>query len=645
MKKAVALSLACALCLSGCGTTAEPKETAGNEPAVETATHQGTAMGRNGELTVEVTIAGDTIKSVSVVEHTETEGISDPAIEKIPTTIVENQSLKVDAVTGATITSEAIVEATAAALEQAGFDVQALRDKDVEKKAAGETVEKTADVVIVGGGGAGISAATAAVEEGKSVILIEKTAALGGNTLASGGVWNAVNADIDATMTMEESRVQTLKDMLEYDEGMFEGKFLDTYKTLKTQINDYLASGSTTLFDSVEMHLVQSYVGGLREDLDGNTVHGDYDLLYTLTSKSDETLQWLEATTGSEFSDNLLIEPNGALWKRAQVYKNSKLEDLFNRPQKYVTENGGEIIYECAAKELIVEGDRVAGVRAELSDGTEVVLHANNGVILATGGFGRNMEMVKAYDNYWGDVLNKVTVSTNVSSTVGEGITMAQDGVDAAVTGMEFTQLNPVGFASNGALAQGNGGNVFYVTPEGRRFVNEYAERDVVSKAALTYGGEGGLFYEIGLKSNMAGSLSLWQDADCYEAATIAELAELIGIDAETLCEETEKYNSYVETGVDPEFNKNVFTAKIEVEDGDVYVARALRPSIHHTMGGLVIDTGCHVYNNSGEQINGLYAAGEVTGGIHAGNRLGGNAIADVFTFGKIAGKNAAAGK
>lgn len=366
-------------------------------------------------------------------------------------------------------------------------------------------------------------------------------------------------------------------------------------------------------------------------------------MLYTLTSKSNDTIKWLEETTGTEFRNDMLVEPNGALWKRSHLYKNSKLEDLFNRPKNYILKNGGEIIFDCKAEELLVDDSAVVGVRGHLSDGTEVVLHANNGVVLATGGFGANFNMVQEYDNYWGNLLKKVSVTTNVSSAVGEGIVMAQDAVNAAVTGMEFTQLNPIGFASNGVLAQGNGGNVFYVTPEGKRFVNEYAERDVVSKAALENGGPGGLFYEIGLKSNL--SLVLWQDDDGFEANTIEELAGMIGIDSAVLVEETDKYNGYVSTGVDPEFNKNVFTATIKTEDGDMYVARSLSPSIHHTMGGLVIDTECHVYNESGNVIKGLFAAGEVTGGIHAGNRLGGNAIADVFTFGRIAGINAANGK
>lgn len=655
MKKKIISMLLCAALtasLAGCGqskdtapateaaaTTAATTVSESGAGAYTAGTYTGTAKGRNGDITVEVTVTGDEITSVVVKEHQETEGIADPAIERIPQRIVEGQSLGIDAIAGATITGDAILEAVANALEQAGADVEALKAKKVEKT-AGETVEKTADVIIVGGGGAGISAAAAAASEGKTVILIEKTAALGGNTLASGGVWNAVNKDLDAATLSDDGRAATLKTYLEYDEALFEGEFLDAYKTLKQQITDYLADDTSHLFDSVEFHLIQSYLGGLREDLDGNSIHGDYELLNTLVSNSDATIQWLEETAGSEFNDTL-SEPIGSLWLRAQTPKNSKQVDLFDQPAAYVESNGGEIIYECTAEELIVEDGAVTGVNASMSDGTKVILHGNNGVILATGGFGANTEMVMQYDNYWGDNLYPEIGTTNVSATVGEGITMAQEAADADVTGMEFTQLMPIGFASNGQLALGNGTNVMYVTPEGKRFVDEYAERDVISQAAFDNGGEHGLFYEVGLRSNCA----LWNDEDCFEADTIEELAEMIGMDPAVFSAEVEKYNGFADAGKDDEFGKSVFTTKIETKDGDKYAARAMRPSLHHTMGGLVIDNDCHVINKSGEVIKGLYAAGEVIGGIHAGNRLGGNAIADIYTFGRIAGTNAANAK
>ncbi len=625
----IIISLLMVLSLTACGS----------KSAYKAGTYTGSAQGMGGDVTVEVVMTSDKIESVVVTEQQETVGIADPALNTIPGAIVEHQSLGIDVVSGATITSNAILNAVAEAVKAAGGDVEALKKVKVEKT-AGEAIEKTVDVVVVGGGGAGISAAVAAASEGKSVVLIEKTAALGGNTMASGGVWNAVNAELDAATPMTEGRITAIKSYLEMDESIFIGEFKDAFITLKDQINEYLKGDQKTLFDSVEFHLIQSYLGGLRTDLDGNQVYGDYEMLKTLTSNSNSTIEWLKETVGSEFNDTL-AEPIGSLWLRAQTCKNGKAEDLFNRPSAYVTSNGGEIIFNCTADELLVEDGAVVGVHATLNDGTEVILHANNGVVLATGGFGANTAMVMEYDNYWGDRLYASIGTTNVGSTVGEGIIMSQTAVDADVTGMEFTQMMPIGFASNGKLALGNGTNVMYVTPEGVRFVDEYAERDVISLAAFEFGGDQGLFYEIGLKSNV----QLWQDEDCYEAATIEELATLVGMDAAVLVAEVEKYNEFAAAGKDTDFGKTVFTTSIDAKDGDVYVARAMKPSIHHTMGGLVIDGECHVHNTSGDVIPGLYAAGEVVGGIHAGNRLGGNAIADVYTFGRIAGTNAANAK
>ena len=609
-------------------------------------TYQGTGNGRNGSIQVEVTLSEDAIESVEILEQAESEGISDPAIKQIPEAIVEKQSLAVDVVTGATLTSAGILEAVTDAMTQAGADVEALMEKkeETEEAAPGETIEKTADVIIVGAGGAGVSAATAVVGEGKSVIIVEKTASAGGNTLASGGVWNAVDSDIDAITPMEESRIAALEEYLTYEESDFPEEYQEAYATLKQQIEEYLAGDKETLFDSTELYLIQCYLGTLREDLDGNVITPNFELIQNLVYHTLDTIHWLSDTVGSEFNDKVIIEPNGALWKRAHLYKNSKWEDLFARPIAYIEENGGEFIYNCTADDLLTEEGAVTGVHATLKDGTEVVLHADQGVILATGGFGANFEKVREYDNYWGDILENVTSTTNVSAAQGEGIWMAQEAVDAATVGMGFIQLNPIGFASNGSLAQGNGGNCFYVNENCERFVNEYAERDVVSRAALENCADGGLFFEIGLKSQLEPSLALWQDADCCEAATIEELAEMVGLDPEALAAKVEEYNGYVESGVDLEFDKKVFYCKIETEGDDMYVCRKLRPAIHHTMGGLVIDIDCHVYNNDGEIISGLYAAGEVTGGIHAGNRIGGNAIADAFTYGRIAGESAANG-
>ena len=188
MKKLVAALLSVLMVMSLSACSSQPTGTA----TYTAGTYTGTGAGRNGDITVEVVFTDDAIKSVTITDHAETGGISDPAINTIPEAIVKSQSLGVDAVTGATLTSNGIIDAVADAVEQAGGDVEALKAVVVEKT-AGEAIEETVDVVIVGAGGAGMAAAASALENGATVIVLEKTAAIGGNTLASGMAMNCAD--------------------------------------------------------------------------------------------------------------------------------------------------------------------------------------------------------------------------------------------------------------------------------------------------------------------------------------------------------------------------------------------------------------------------------------------------------------------
>ena len=191
MKKLVAALLSVLMVMSLSACSSQPTGTA----TYTAGTYTGTGAGRNGDITVEVVFTDDAIESVTITDHAETGGISDPAINTIPEAIVESQSLGVDAVTGATLTSNGIIDAVADAVEQAGGDVEALKAVVVEKT-AGEAIEETVDVVIVGAGGAGMAAAASALENGATVIVLEKTAAIGGNTLASGMAMNCADPEV-----------------------------------------------------------------------------------------------------------------------------------------------------------------------------------------------------------------------------------------------------------------------------------------------------------------------------------------------------------------------------------------------------------------------------------------------------------------
>ncbi len=503
-----------------------------------------------------------------------------------------------------------------------------------------QTAEETADVIVVGGGGAGLAAATSAAENDASVVLIEKAAFLGGNTVMSGGVLNAVDPDKQKNVPMNDALLNDLKELRDRDESEF-GDFAPAFVKLREQIDEYLESGDTSvLFDSVELHMIHTYLGGKRTDLNGNTITGDYELVKEMCSNALDGIKWLESH-GQEFGDEIGTVL-GALWPR--THSTSFGKAYIDALSSAAEELGVEIMLETKGTELIVEDGRVVGVKAEQADGSELILRANKGVVMATGGFSENPEMRAEYNTYWPDLPLSMP-STNSPHITGDGITMGKD-VGADLVGMGFIQLMPSSHPETGSLFSGVWGSAetqVFVNKDGKRFVNEYAERDVLASAALEQ--EDGLFFII-CDDQIVGDRDIsemLEKGDVVKADTLEKLAEKLEIDVDNFVAEIEKYNSYVDNQHDPDFDKSNFgDYKVEVAP---FYATPRSPSVHHTMGGLKIDTSARVINTEGEAVPGFYAAGEVTGGIHAGNRLGGNAIADIIVFGRKAGESAALGK
>lgn len=612
-------------------------------------TYTGEAQGLHSTIKVEVTVDENTIQSVKVLEQQDTEGISDAVFTTIPDKVVEGQSLKVDVVSGASVSSNGLLDAIADALAKAGADIDALKNKEPLKAAAKEAITKDTEVVIVGGGGAGLAAAVSAAENGAKVILIEKSPSLGGNTLRAGGAYNSYDPVRQPKVEMTKALTNELKEILTYNEQEF-GDYADTLKTLKGQINDYFTNGDTTkLFDSPELHTIHTYIGGKRTDLDGKEISGKFELVKTLTTNSYGTLEWLEGN-GVKFDDGISTVL-GALWPRTHGPVEPLGTGYINNMEKKATELGAEIMLNTKATKLIVDGGRVVGVTAEQADGTPVTLNASKGVVMATGGFGANPEMVVEYNNYW-PALDANIMTTNTTNATGDGIVMGKE-VGANLWGMGFIQLMPSGQPGTGSLSGGVWGSAetqIFVNKEGKRYVNEYAERDVLAAAALEQTDK--TFFIISdntalgnpdLENGKSGWGDSYQDLiknkNIFVADTLEELAEQMGVPVDTFVAEMKKYNTYVENQLDPEFGKKNFGAKLETAP---FFATPRTPSVHHTMGGLEINAKAEVLNAEGKAIEGLFAAGEVAGGVHAGNRLGGNAITDIFTFGRIAGASAA---
>ena len=588
--------------LAGCQST-EPasEELTDVEPLEDSlyaaGSYTGKGQGMNGEIEVEVTVTENEITDVKVLTHNETPGVGDIALTDIPANIVKHQSLGMDAIAGATYSSKGVLEAVANALVQANADVEALKAKVIKsEKGTSVTTEKEVDVVVVGAGGAGLAAAVSAHQNGASVIVLEKMPKPGGNTIISGAAYNCVDPK-----RQEASGIE----------------------------------------DSIELHFQQTYEGG---DEVGNP-----ELIKILVENAYPTLEWLEGL-GMEFTD-YVFTVLGGLWPRAHRPVMPLGTGYITTFMNYIENNSSdmEVMLNTEATNIIMEEGRAVGVRAEGPEGP-VIVKANKGVVIASGGFSKNTEMLNEYNKAWPDLSN--TLSTNHPGATGDGIKMAVE-VGANLVGMEHIQLLPLGDPDTGSLA----GNIeqavenrIFVNKDGNRFVDEGARRDVMTQALFEQ--EDNFLWIIldsqnyptgDVKNNFNESIDeLVAAGRAFKADTLEDLADQIGVNADNLVAAVEKFNEHVESGQPDEFGRTLYQWRM---DTPPYYAGARKPTVHHTMGGIEINTETQVLDTSGNIIPGLYAAGEVTGGIHGTNRLGGNALADINTFGRIAGRNAATEK
>ena len=683
MKKSFTALLAASLMLAGCASSA------GSTANASSKTFTGSSTGMQGPVTVTLSVDGGKITNVELTEISETPSVASVAMERIPQQIVEHQTTTLDTVTGATFASNAIMRAASEAAKAAGLDMDKLEANAYHAEAGEDEVCDTV-LLVVGAGGAGFSAATTAAQEGAEVIMIEKSSVAGGNTLMQGGAFNANDDDAQAETILTEAQKTTLDGYLALkpsDKKLHFDAFpewKEVLADLQADIKKFYAEneGKTVGkdmpgYDSVELHMWHIYTGGLRQMNDGKWVASDIDLARTLAENALGTYEWcvdslnVEGQYGKGAGESLFTVL-GAMWPRTHKFMTST--PLIDTLTKAAEKEGVKLYTEVAAKSLITdENGKVVGANCEKADGTKVTVNTKKGVILTSGGYGANPKMVKEYDNYWGDDLTDHTLTTNVGTNTGDGIVMAQE-IGAGTVGLDVVQLMPSSSPIKGTMTDGIWGDAsqqIWIDGEGNRFVNEYAERDVLAKASLAL--DNGIFYIIyaGKDVNENGELqgatledglfgttvqSMVDNGHVWYGSTLKELAENSKTSAggaapafseEALRATIEKYNTYVANQKDDDFGKEVLAGAIDIDaienNPDAgFVISPRKASIHHTMGGVQINTNAEVLDESGNAIDGLWAAGEVTGGIHAGNRLGGNAVADIFTFGHIAGASAA---
>ena len=605
------------------------------EAPADAVTCTGTAQGIDGDVVVEVVATADQIISVTVTEQNETPGIGSVAVDTLPGEIVASQSIQVEGISGATVTSSAIKDAVRAALESAGLDPSVFDVAPAEDEAATEgTVEDQvveADVVIVGAGGAGMTAAIEAADAGRSVVIVESQAMVGGNSVRSTGGLNATktpNQDENefGEAAGVEKTLQTAADSWADNEVI-----TALAATVQEQWDAYQAAPEG-YFDSPELMELDTMIGGKGLN--------DPELVHTLVSNSADAITWLESIGAPCPSVGAF---GGASVKRIHRPVNEEGKTVsvgaYIIPilQQNIEDRGVNLMLNTTATAILTDAEgKAVGIEAEGASGEKVTVNAK-AVILASGGFGANLakvaELKPELDGF---------MTTNAPGILGQGIEMAE-AIGAATVDMDQIQIHPtVQFDTAALITEGlRGDGAILVNQDGKRFIDEVLTRDVVSAAEIA---QPGSYSYLIVDQAMADASSVIQGyiskGYTIEGADYAELAANLDIDPTVFEQTMNDWNACVEAKEDPEFGRTSYANPLNTAP---YYAIKVTAGIHHTMGGLKIDPAAEVLDTEGNVIPGLFAAGEVTGGVHGANRLGGNAVADFTVFGRIAGQSAAA--
>ena len=561
-----------------------------NGSALQDGTYTGEGNGKGGPISLEVIVQNHKVKDIKVLSHGETPGF-DKAMDTLKAQVLKTNSTAVDTVTGCTMTSKGYLDAVAQALVKAG-DVPAQKNMQTAKAMHKKLKEKKCDVLIIGAGGAGLAAAIEAKNAGADMLVLEKLPLAGGNTLISGAEMAAPGNWLQKRDGISDSPEQLAQDMIKGGDGI-----------------------------------------------------NDPALVRTVAQNALQAAEWLRDECGVVWEDDLMFF-GGHSVKRSLIPAGASGKELITKMLAKAQKLSIPVMYKTSALSFIQdEAGRVIGVTAE-SDKASYKIYAKKAVVLTSGGFGSNIEMRKKYNS----AVDETILSTNTVGSTGDGIVMAEK-IGAALVDMEYIQTYPICDPLTGALLYFDDarlyGHSMIVNKEGKRFVEELGRRDVMSMAIKAQTGH--CCYEIidqrgfdesHLQENHGAEVAyLMKNNLVVKADTLEQAADFFGIDKKEMLANVARYNSYVAAGKDPEFNKR--SMKYAIEKAPFYILKAV-PAVHHTMGGVKINDQAQVLKTDGSIIENLYAAGEVTGGVHGKNRLGSDAIADIIVFGRIAGKNAA---
>jgi len=587
-------------------------------------TYSAAAFGMGGDVTVTMTFDANTITAVSVDAPDETPGFGNKATDALPQMILDAQTADVDAISTATVTSDAILQAAAACIAQARNDGEAATE--------GETPNE-ADVIVIGAGAAGLAAAKAARESGASVLVLEANGRVGGSAMVSAGNLNYIGAEWLETLERNDDEV---RGYLDYTAADFPAEYAADLETVQADVRAYLEDTSRAgAYDSVAHIMLDHYLKGYGKDLDGNEVWMDYDYIRIGVERNEDIYLEL-AQEGMEVKQG--NRPHFVTPLRGGT-------ELIEVQYKIATDAGAQIITKTRAVDLVTdETGKVTGVIAIDPNGETVTFTANKGVIIATGSFAANLEMVVQYQNMaTGISLN--TTSSNPATNVGDGILMAEK------LGAELRDMQFVGFIWRGYLDKANSAESSAIGGAKQLAVNQQGERYTEDSAASLLAATTSQTDAI---SNCVGDKAMYDALNAYSedfaedleargilfiGDTLEEAAQKAGIDSDALAQTVTTFNQAVDSGSDEAFGRTKFNGKVAQAP---FVIVKLQAINHLTYGGLVTDLDTHVLKPDGTSIPGLYAAGDVVAGFEGAVHQTGECLTIVMHYGQVAGENAA---
>lgn len=532
---------------------------------------EGLGEGRSGMIKVAINVKNHIITAIKIISQSESK-FAQPAQQQIIDAVLEKQTIQgVDAVSGATLTSQGMLTAIGMAIDASkGFQQNEITYTDT-----------SCDIVVIGAGGAGLSAATQAASMGAQVIVLEKQGIIGGNTNYSTGGLNAAETSVQKRLGIVDSKKS------HYDDTMNGGHFLNDPSLVETLVNKAAAAVDWLISLGADLSNVGQMAGSSQKR----------------THRPDG---------GAAIGPHLM----------AVLSKATQAENISIRTRNTVTA-------------LTEENGKITGVKVSTSKGAYSI--QAKAVIIATGGFGANLSMIAQYRPDLKDF-----ETSNHNGATGDAFEWVSS-LDVPLVQMDQIQIHPTGEVGSHLLiseaVRGNG--AVLVNREGKRFVNEMLTRDKLSDAILAQTKQSAyLIFDQDVRESLAAIENYAQQGLLTTAGSTSELAQAINVPVSAFEETMNKYQTYQATSQDVEYGRNANEMPRALNQAPYY-AIEIEPVLHHTMGGIKINSAAEVLNRNGNPVPGLYAAGEVTGGVHGGNRIGGNAVTDIVVFGKIAGQSA----